>query len=98
MLCIAPAWNEGERIARVVTAVPREWAEATLVVDDGSTDATAAYAEGAGATVLKQGNNRGVGAAIRSGIDYARERGFDVVVIVSGGGKTGRAPQVRSHS
>ncbi|HKG23231.1 MAG TPA: glycosyltransferase family 2 protein, partial [Blastocatellia bacterium] len=36
----------------------------------------------------RAGANRGVGAAIRSGIDYAREHGYDVVVIVSGGGKT----------
>jgi dolichol-phosphate mannosyltransferase len=57
-------------------------------VDDGSTDETATYAAEAGATVLRQGRNRGVGAAIRAGIDYAREQGFDVVVIVSGGGKT----------
>jgi dolichol-phosphate mannosyltransferase len=88
VLCIAPAWNEGERIARVVKAVPGEWAESTVVVDDGSTDDTASYASKAGATVLRQGRNRGVGAAIRAGIDYAREQGFDVVVIVSGGGKT----------
>ena len=88
VLCVAPAWNEGERIARVVGAVPRDLVEATVVVDDGSSDATGDYAESAGATVIRQGANRGVGAAIRAGIDYARANGFDVVVIVSGGGKT----------
>ncbi len=88
VLCVAPAWNEGERIARVVKAVPRESVETMLVVDDGSTDSTASFAESAGATVLKSPGNRGVGAAIRSGIDYAIENGYTVVVIVSGGGKT----------
>ncbi|HVF90876.1 MAG TPA: glycosyltransferase family 2 protein [Blastocatellia bacterium] len=88
VLCIAPAWNEGERIGRVVRAVPTGAVERTVVVDDGSTDDTASYAERAGATVIRAGENRGVGAAIRSGIDYAREHGYDVVVIVSGGGKT----------
>jgi dolichol-phosphate mannosyltransferase len=88
VLCIAPAWNEGERIARVVAAVPRDMVEATVVVDDGSSDATGDYAERAGATVIRQGNNRGVGAAIRAGIDYALAEGYDIVVIVSGGGKT----------
>ena len=88
VLCVAPAWNEGERIARVVEAVPRDVVEATVVVDDGSSDATGDYAERAGATVIRQGNNRGVGAAIRAGIDYARAEGYDIVVIVSGGGKT----------
>lgn len=88
VLCIAPAWNEGERIGRVVQAVPADVVETTLVADDGSTDDTVAFAEAAGAVVLSSGENRGVGAAIRSGIDYARKHGYDIVVVVSGGGKT----------
>ena len=88
VLCVAPAWNEGERIARVVEAVPRQSVETMLVVDDGSSDRTPEFAERAGARVIRQGQNRGVGAAIRSGIDYGRENGYDVVVVVSGGGKT----------
>src|SRR5205085_5685927 len=71
VLCVAPAWNEGERIARVVDAVPRDVVEATVVVDDGSSDATGEYAEGAGATVIRPGKNRGGGAAIRVGVAYA---------------------------
>ena len=88
VLCVAPAWNEGERIARVVRAVPGDCVEATIVVDDGSSDDTADHAEGAGAIVIRAGGNRGVGAAIRSGIDYAIEHGYEIVVVVSGGGKT----------
>ena len=88
VLCVAPAWNEGERIARVVKAVPGALVESTVVVDDGSTDDTANHAEDAGATVIRSVTNRGVGAAIRSGIDYAIAHQFDVVVVVSGGGKT----------
>ena len=88
VLCVAPAWNEGERIARVVRAVPGDFVETTVVVDDGSTDDTADHAQGAGATLIRSGANRGVGAAIRSGIDHAIEGGYDIVVIVSGGGKT----------
>lgn len=88
VLCVAPAWNEGERIKRVVEAVPQDCVEMTVVVDDGSSDSTGMYAETAGAIVLGDGKNHGVGAAIRSGIDYAIENGYDIVVIVSGGGKT----------
>jgi dolichol-phosphate mannosyltransferase len=88
VLCVAPAWNEGERIGRVVRAVPRDVVETTVVVDDGSTDDTADHAARGGATVIRSGANRGVGAAIRSGIDYAIEHGYDIVVVVSGGGKT----------
>ena len=88
VLCMAPAWNEGERIARVVKAVPRDAVETVVVVDDGSSDDTARHAESAGAVVIRQGTNRGVGAAIRAAIDYAMANHFDIVVIVSGGGKT----------
>jgi len=88
VLCVAPAWNEGERIARVVTAVPWDYVETMVVVDDGSADETADFAERAGATVIRAAGNRGVGAAIRSGIDFAIEHGYEIVVVVSGGGKT----------
>src|SRR5215471_14634773 len=88
VVCVAPAWNEGERIARVVRAVPQDFVETTVVVDDGSSDDTADHAENAGAKLIRSGKNRGVGAAIRSGIDFAIEHGYEVVVIVSGGGKT----------
>jgi dolichol-phosphate mannosyltransferase len=88
VLCVAPAWNEGERITHVVKAVPRDVADEIVVVDDGSTDDTANRAQAAGAKVLRQGTNRGVGAAIRRGIDFALKEGYDIVVVISGGGKT----------
>ena len=88
VLCIAPAWNEEHRIGPVVQAVPRDVVDEVVIVDDGSTDSTRERAASAGATVLAQGQNRGVGAAIRRGIDHALSGGFDVAVIISGSGKT----------
>ncbi len=88
VVCIAPAWNEGERIAGVVSAVPRDIVETTLVVDDGSTDGTAEHARRAGALVVSFERNRGIGAAIRAGFDYAIANGYDVAVVVNGAGKT----------
>src|SRR5215467_8903646 len=78
VLCVAPAWNEGERITRVVNSVRPGLVDSLLVVDDGSTDDTADRAEAAGAQVLRLDGNRGVGAAIRSGIDHALANDFDV--------------------
>jgi len=72
----------------VVNSVRPGLVDSLLVVDDGSTDDTADRAEAAGAQVLRAGINRGVGAAIRSGIDLAIQQHFDIVVIISGGGKT----------
>lgn len=66
-----PAYNEAASVASVVRRVPDTVAGhrvICLVVDDGSTDATVALAEGAGATVIRQECNRGLGAAVRRGL------------------------------
>lgn len=55
-----------------------------VVVDDGSTDRTAKTAGMAGATVIRHGRNRGVGAALRDGYELAARRGFGYVVTMGG--------------
>jgi glycosyltransferase involved in cell wall biosynthesis len=85
ILALIPGYQEGPRIAAVV-----EGARAHLpvvVVDDGSTDDTAAKAESAGATVLRQHPNAGKGAAIRMGFRYALERGAVAVVTLDADGQ-----------
>ena len=84
-LAVVPAFNEASRIGDVVrgalTHLP------VLVVDDGSSDATAAEARAAGAKVLVQRPNQGKGAALRAGFRWALERGFDAVVTLDGDGQ-----------
>lgn len=59
-----------------------------IVVDDGSTDTSPAIAERLGFRVIRHAANRGVGAAIRTGISYARNEGrYDFVLIMSSNGK-----------
>ena len=58
-----------------------------VVVDDGSTDATAARAQAAGATVLRLPYNVGVGGAIRTGLRYAHDHGYHTVVQLDGDGQ-----------
>ncbi len=58
-----------------------------LLVDDGSTDGSDLIADNRGLTVLRHQVNRGIGAAIRTGIDAAIERGADFVTIMSCNGK-----------
>ncbi len=83
---IIPALNEEQRIAAVVRRV-RELGPAVVVVDDGSADGTSREAEAAGATVLRHEVNRGKGAALQTGFQYAREQGFDYVITMDGDGQ-----------
>jgi glycosyltransferase involved in cell wall biosynthesis len=63
---LVPAYNEAGRIDAVIREL-RDAAYRVLVVDDGSTDDTAAVAADAGATVVTQPTNRGYVAALRRG-------------------------------
>ena len=70
---VVPAYNEEQSVGAVVKAVLKElttirWPFELLVVDDGSTDATAAQAEAAGVRVLRHAANRGYSAALKTGI------------------------------
>ena len=65
---LIPAYNEAATIGEVLERIAKLGLDAqVIVVDDGSTDETAAIAEAAGATVVRQ-QNRGKGAAIRAAI------------------------------
>jgi glycosyltransferase involved in cell wall biosynthesis len=80
---VIAAFNEEAHVAAVVADAHRQVGE-VVVVDDGSTDATAAVARAAGATVLAHERNRGKGCAVRTGIDYALERPFSHVLLIDG--------------
>jgi len=72
--CIVPAFNEAERIGRVLAAVARHpLVGEVIVVDDGSTDATAdVVASVSGARLVRLGRNSGKTAALRAGLMLAR--------------------------
>ena len=77
-LVFIPAWNEQASIAPVVADVRRSLPDAdVLVVDDGSTDATADAAREAGAIVASLPFNQGLGAALQTGYLYALREGYD---------------------
>ena len=82
---VVPAYNERGKIGEVVRKVPRGYAACVIVVDDCSSDGTDQEARAAGAEqVLRHAGNRGVGAAIRTGLQHARALGFEYAVILSG--------------
>ena len=88
VLIIMPALNEAGSIADVVSEVRGELPTVdVLVVDDGSTDDTAARAASAGAAVVRLPFNLGVGGAMRTGYRYARDHGYDVAIQVDADGQ-----------
>jgi glycosyltransferase involved in cell wall biosynthesis len=91
-LCVLlPAFNEAANIGAVVEGVRNvHLAGVTitpLVVDDGSRDQTVAVATRAGATVVSHAANRGVGAAFRTGLDWALADGADYLVHMDSDGQ-----------
>jgi glycosyltransferase involved in cell wall biosynthesis len=85
LLALIPAYQEGPRIAAVVERT-RSFLP-VVVVDDGSTDDTAARAESAGALVLRQVPNAGKGAALRAGFRHALASDAPAVVALDADGQ-----------
>lgn len=79
IFCVIPAYNEAETIEKVIQGV-KPFAARTVVVDDCSTDRTCDLAERQGAIVLRHIINRGQGAALRTGTEYALQNGADIIV------------------
>ena len=82
---VVPAFNEADGIGEVVSTLAQAgpWHE-IIVVDDGSTDATAERAAAAGAVVVRHPYNKGNGAAVKSGI---RRATGEFVMIIDGDGQ-----------
>jgi glycosyltransferase involved in cell wall biosynthesis len=85
VVALIPGYQAGPWIGGVVTAT-RAYLP-VVVVDDGSTDDTAAQAEAAGATVLRQVPNAGKGAALRAGFRHALAGGAEAVVTLDADGQ-----------
>lgn len=80
-LVIVPALNEEAAVGTVIAELLAHVPECDLlVIDDGSTDHTAAVARAAGAQVVSLPFNMGVGTALRTGFRYAHRHGYDRVV------------------
>jgi dolichol-phosphate mannosyltransferase len=87
IIALIPAHDEEAKIRRVVQRTDRQIVDTVLVIDDGSKDATAAVARSCGAEVLAHDTPRGVGAALRSGMDYAYRGRYDIAVMMAGNNK-----------
>lgn len=83
---LIPAYNESKNIGRVIRSV-MDRGYPVLAVDDGSSDNTAGEIRSTGAHALILKINQGKGAAIRRGLAWVLENGFDGVIIVDADGQ-----------
>lgn len=91
LIIFIPAYNEEEKIGEVVKKIPRKYQGIdqveVLVVDDGSKDGTVKKAKEAGAVVISHYQNRGVGAAFQTGLNWAMKNKADILVNIDADGQ-----------
>ena len=87
-IAIVPALNEERSIAAVIAEIRAADPEFDVVIiDDGSTDRTASVASENGARVISLPFNLGIGGAVQTGLQYARDHDFDICVQIDADGQ-----------
>jgi hypothetical protein len=87
-VAIVPAFNESGAVGRVVDEIRGAHPGVdVVVVDDASTDDTAAVAEARGAVVLRLPFNVGIGGAVQTGFRFALDENYDRAVRLDGDGQ-----------
>jgi len=88
---VIPAYNEATTIKKVLESIPKTILGideiATIVVDDGSSDATYSHAKNKASYALRHSVNLGVGAATITGIEMAKKIGCDIVATMDADGQ-----------
>lgn len=91
LVIVIPAFNESQVIFKVLRALPRNLDGisdiSVIVVDDGSQDKTSLEAKRARVHVIRHFLNRGVGAATKTGLEWAKKNGADIVVTFDADGQ-----------
>jgi len=84
---VIAAFNEEKKISEVIQSLQKIGYKSIVVVDDGSKDKTYQIAESNKVDVLRHIINRGQGAALKTGIDYALGKGADIIVTFDADGQ-----------
>ena len=91
LVIAVPVFNESAVIYKVLKAIPKKIKGVSkinlIVVNDGSTDKSQYEVERAGFITINHIINRGLGAAIKSGMEYARVKKADIMVTFDGDGQ-----------
>ena len=86
VIAALPAYNEEATLAKIIQKITLS-VDMVIVVDDGSTDATAVISQHLGAFVIKHPKNRGYGASLQTIFSKARDLNVDALVIMDSDGQ-----------
>lgn len=86
VIAALPAFNEETFLAKNIPLI-QSYVDVVIVVDDGSTDATATISRQMGAYVVQHPENRGYGAALQTIFSTARDLNSDALVILDADGQ-----------
>jgi len=87
VIAMCPFHNEQDKLALLVGKLRPGLVDRWLPVDDGSTDDGPALLRQHGIEPLRQPARRGIGAAIKAVVRYARANGYDILVVMAGNNK-----------
>jgi glycosyltransferase involved in cell wall biosynthesis len=83
---IIPAYNEKNNISKLVRDLKPKNCD-ILVIDDGSTDSTAAIAESEGVIIIRHEKRMGKGVSLRDGFNFALKNSYEAVITMDGDGQ-----------
>ena len=93
LVVLLPCYNEEqalpgllERLLVVATQLGPAYALKVLVINDGSSDRTAEIARAAHVELIEHARNRGLGAAVQTGIAQAEQEGFELLAVMDADG------------
>lgn len=86
VLAMFPFFNEEQKIRQMALRLAPELVDCFVGVNDGSTDLGPEILRGHGVQIVDQ-QRTGVGACIKRGINYGRENGYDILVVMAGNNK-----------
>jgi len=87
ILVVMVCYNQEKSIQKVLEKFPQKRKYEVLIVDDGSKDRTSEFIQEYNFKVITHSQNKGVGAAIKSGIRYALENNYQIMVVIAGNNK-----------
>ncbi len=86
IIAVIPAYNEERTVSGVVKKT-KKYVDEAVVIDDCSSDRTGELAKKSGATVIRHKENRGLGASLRTGFEYALKKKADITITLDADGQ-----------